>query len=1123
MVTEQEEISIGYLLDPAFQLVNSNGKPLTDGWIECYIHGTRNKYYCYSDWNGNLHPFRIPIDSIGSNVVLADPNRAYDVYVYNKYGTLVMSRYNVSPGHASGASVGGSGDAGHWIARLGSTTTAPKNQYSNSIPIPANPDYEGNFVDRINGNNIYLKEGLYLVDAILRFRQNPDDLSNTFGDIHVFTGVDDAETVVYNRNETGPDADETDYHQIRVQFVRHVTGNTDDVVCFQVKSTNALSWIQIQNLSIVKLGGGYGVAPQPIEYSAGQYISIDNDTISVTGLQPSGNYATVESVYQGFYGVAQQINTLSGAIDDVAGSIPSIEGLASEQYVDEHIEEAVSGKADRSEIPSLDGYATQEYVQSQVSGKADKSEIPSLDGYATETYVQSAVSGKQDELEFTYDSDNKITSIDGHGIAGTGGGGGGGSSYIPGQYISIQNDVISVTGLQPSGDYQPAGDYLTQDDLNGYATTEEVEDAVSGKADKSEIPSVAGLASEQYVDEHIEEATSGKADVSAIPSLNGYATESWVNEQGFLKEVPQEFVTDSELNSAISGKADKSEIPSVDGLASETYVDEHIQSATSGKADKSEIPSLAGYATQDWVNQQGFVDDDALEEATSGKMDSSAYTAPVNADWSATSGLSQILNKPEQSQLIPGEGIEITPSGADYIISSTGGGSTYTEGDYVSIQNDVISVTGLQPSGEYLVPQDLNGYATTEDVEEATSGKLDSSAYTAPVNADWNATSGLSQILNKPNIQEYAAGDGIAINSGTISVNIGKNLAFESPKEWFELDAPGSQTGSSSYGLSLLGQLNATMIAALKNGQVNYKPNFNFTTSYSSLDHHFAICKKSAYNQPDYNNCLGSTQTITLDGSTVLKADENYVIDFSSVDASSTTTWAAIEADPTSYYLAAICWYSNQGISSWISQASANGAVPSFGAIGHPGQIEVSDPTAPKVLYAVDQAGGGGGTVSGIPLSAGPGVKLQLVDDHVEASLDLSGYIWTSASLFHTDNPVTKTTYTLSDTCQNYDKLEVDFYDINGWRTQMDCPIPPGLANSGTRGGYFSVVTNTSATNSPIWFKAFNWSAYQTTWRCYCSELAGTGGSSTVGVNANQPDNPPKVMNIVGWKRRPIQ
>jgi len=587
MVTEQEENSLGYLLDPAFQLVNSNGKPLTDGWIEVYIHGTRNKYYCYSDWNGNLHPFRVPIDSIGSNIVLADPNRAYDVYVYNKYGTLIMSRYNVSPGHASGASVGGSGDAGHWIARLGSTTTAPKNQYSTSIPIPANPDYEGDFVDRINGNNIYLKEGVYLVDAILRFRQNPDDLSNTFGDIHVFTGVDDSETVVYNRNETGPDADETDYHQIRVQFVRHVTGNTDDVVCFQVKSTNALSWIQIQNLSIVKLGGGSGIAPQPIEYSAGQYISIENDEISVTGLQPSGNYATVESVSQGFYGVAQQINTLSGAIEDVASSIPSIEGLASEQYVDEHIEEAVSGKADRSEIPSLEGYATEQYVQSQVSGKADKSEIPSLDGYATETYVQSALSGKQDELTFTYDGDDKITSIDGHEIAGTGGGG---STYEAGQYIKIENDVISVTGLQESGNYQPAGDYLTPEDLNGYATEEDV------------------------------------------------------------------------------------------------------------------------------------------EEATSGKLDSSAYTAPVNADWNSESGLSQILNKPESSQLIPGSGISIVQSGDNYIINSFGGGSSYQQGQYISIDNDTISVTGLQPSGEYLGPDDLNGYATTEDVEAATSGKADVSA-----------------------------------------------------------------------------------------------------------------------------------------------------------------------------------------------------------------------------------------------------------------------------------------------------------------------------------------------------------------------------------------------------------
>lgn len=97
MVTRDEELKWAYLLDPCFELTNSAGKPLTDGYIEVYIAGTRNKYYCASDFAGTLHPLQIPLDSLGSNIVLANPDNAYDVYVYNRFGNLVMSRYNVTP------------------------------------------------------------------------------------------------------------------------------------------------------------------------------------------------------------------------------------------------------------------------------------------------------------------------------------------------------------------------------------------------------------------------------------------------------------------------------------------------------------------------------------------------------------------------------------------------------------------------------------------------------------------------------------------------------------------------------------------------------------------------------------------------------------------------------------------------------------------------------------------------------------------------------------------------------------------------------------------------------------------------------------------------------------------
>ena len=88
---------LAYLLSPTFQCLNSAGKPLTDGWLEVYIHGTRDKYYCASDFDGTLHPFKIPLDSLGSNIVLAAPSHSYDVYIYNRFGSLSMSRYNIVP------------------------------------------------------------------------------------------------------------------------------------------------------------------------------------------------------------------------------------------------------------------------------------------------------------------------------------------------------------------------------------------------------------------------------------------------------------------------------------------------------------------------------------------------------------------------------------------------------------------------------------------------------------------------------------------------------------------------------------------------------------------------------------------------------------------------------------------------------------------------------------------------------------------------------------------------------------------------------------------------------------------------------------------------------------------
>lgn len=99
-------MSLVYLLSPTFQFVNVSGKPLTDGYVNVYISGTRSKYYAFSDFDGSLHPFNIPLNALGSAVILVSTAHSYDIYVYNSVGTLQMSRYNITPATGEGPVTG---------------------------------------------------------------------------------------------------------------------------------------------------------------------------------------------------------------------------------------------------------------------------------------------------------------------------------------------------------------------------------------------------------------------------------------------------------------------------------------------------------------------------------------------------------------------------------------------------------------------------------------------------------------------------------------------------------------------------------------------------------------------------------------------------------------------------------------------------------------------------------------------------------------------------------------------------------------------------------------------------------------------------------------------------------
>ena len=577
--------------------------------------------------------------------------------------------------------------------------------------------------------------------------------------------------------------------------------------------------------------------------------------------------------------------------------------------------------------------------------------------------------------------------------------------------------------------------------------------------------------------------------------------------------------------------------------------------------------------------------------------------------------------------------------------SAFSAGKEYVAGSYVDITDNTISVTGLQPAGDYAynsalsskldvtaLPQDL---ATTGFVADVSAnitaiiptGDSNTISYSAkptdkPIYASANSLKNVdsiegknnlsivpSNILQVPNIITAANGNLIvqnaitATNGNLIVQNVltaaqngvlqvpnvitatphGLTAAGLSANSAYGLTANGLTADAYSSGFSAMG------ISAGKQGpfiiqgayesisSTNYKgftfssQNTTFGTAQLGTAQYNSIVQMPApkfearnisgagfsieasgakgYNESgnvvwDTNNpqvkniiCYNDTLTATggLTGSIILTVRPStdasnltsspYVI----MDASQASYFAAygpsaqtptikLKPDAITFDYAAGNTKTTVGYND-IKQESGGSSWTMTGSV-QKRELEYDADTSAITAIAGSAIGGNDG--SALPISAGKGIKFELVNDALVASVTstpTSGYVWQSASLFHTDTPVTQTTYTLNDNCSNYDRLDVDFYDINGWRTVMECPIPSNLDASGTRGGYFSVVPANTSTGADIWFKAFNWTAANTTWSCYCSELAGKGGSTSQTINANQPDNPPRVVNIIGWKR----
>ena len=348
-------------------------------------------------------------------------------------------------------------------------------------------------------------------------------------------------------------------------------------------------------------------------------------------------YATEEWVNEQGFAYSSDLEALSSTLDNYAlqEDLESLSGsvLDNEVTVAAALTDLEETKADKTEIPSLDGYATEDWVNQQgfltevASEFITESELTAK-GYATLTEVNQGLSGKQETLV----SGTNIKTINNQSLLGSGDIAIDLSlfkvvSELPVEVSDIDINKIylvlspeSVEGnvyieyMYVDNAWEEIGKYKATINLDPYALKTEVE------AVDSRVTELSGnvLSNEVVIAAALTDLENTKADKTEMPSLDGYATEDWVNQQGFLTEVASEFISETELTAK--------------GYATESWVNEQIDNV-----DVSD--ELANYYTKEEIDNKGyltavpdtFVTEEELGIAIENKVDSSALTESLEA------------------------------------------------------------------------------------------------------------------------------------------------------------------------------------------------------------------------------------------------------------------------------------------------------------------------------------------------------------------------------------------------------------------------------------------------------------------------------------------------------------
>ena len=879
MINDLDISQWAYLLNPTFQFVNTAGKPLTDGWMEVYIHGLGDKYYCASDFNGTLHPFKIPLDSLGSNIVLADPEQAYDIYVYNKFGSLIMSRYNVSPvGAGGGSSVlnivikseDGTVDVysdgtGNFDLSIEDTVDRVERLETLVSGVSGTSDYSIVHGTKDNSNFFLTDDGTDGID----FTNDNYGWKLESGHIYQFNFNTKFETGENNRYVSGKI-----YLEGPGTVSQEWQFDIDDSYIHSESINGSTVIVTPSNLAYYELkpkfdwNEAYESAPivSLNKASIVDVTSIINNTISGVSLYNAGTGIIIDEskTISVDTDLIPTVSAVSGMIDDAIANIPETatatltlrtptnkEGeyvslgnylptgpdktidIPKEVYTfiinssNTYYNDVIGAYLNNKEVIAIEiesWYASGQQYQNVYQNFAQKQY------WGNPTFYDG---GYVNFTRFDVDKNELVTWKCEPQTPGSTGGvakwtktvtelGTGGlfvaeynvttyqeidEAFKSGKTVIVkrrESPTSAVTDYYQLCEYR---EYEQDPSFNAYyfsylygwsseyvycfpsnwgrstfnlATWEHVNNVVS--------EAVSGLATEEYVDNAIASAASGLKEICYIdyPTTPVSAiTEAINNNQYPILKLGYDYIP----LTVIGGN-----YYSFTGLVGGGQSGAGGYSVTANTDTNTwDTPQLINFATNEWttefvstvsgniINTVESVSGDLHEEIVSAiNVVTSNIPEQVQSDWTEddTTDPSYIKNKPDEINIVAGSGINITASGDNLIISSTvTGGETYQEGYGIDINNDTISVdTTVIPSIS----------AVSAIVESATA------SIPSQVNSDWEATSGVAEILNKPQEAELIAGSGISIvasgNDYVISSTVTGGPTTQIQSNWTEDD-----------------------------------------------------------------------------------------------------------------------------------------------------------------------------------------------------------------------------------------------------------------------------------------------------------------------------------------------